>query len=220
VIVLLLGLLAAAPPAQARDDEIDEREPTSKAVATTYKWTACVASRNRRAVETMLRQIPSSSAESQAALRVAKDGEECLGQLAETDGIQLRLPTSRLMRGPLFEALLKLDFDGFKPRHGHRPLALPALASMDKTADLSRASRVSLTLADFAACVVAARPDDSLALLNTPPAAEAEGRAIGALSPAFGPCFASGNQFTINKPLLRGFIAEAAYRRAAPEASQ
>jgi hypothetical protein len=214
----MIVLLAAGVLAQA----VQTKEGTpQQAIVAMHRLAACLVQNRRRQVVTMLQQIPSSAAEQSAARALAAAAQDCLGdaagEMVQGEGattLQMRFPSSALMRGPLFEALYKQDFENFALRRGRTPLPLPDLDAMEKTPDLSDHSKRSLAVDDFAACVVAANPAESLALLETAPASSDEEKHVDALTPALGPCFAKGIQFSINHPMLRGFVAEAAYRRA------
>ncbi|HEX8215026.1 MAG TPA: hypothetical protein VF582_06090 [Allosphingosinicella sp.] len=71
-----------------------------------------------------------------------------------------------------------------------------------------------MALRSFADCVVRADPPASHKLLLTDIGAEREQAAFKALMPVFGNCLPRGNALTFSKPVLRGLIAEIAFRLA------
>ena len=120
----------------------------------------------------------------------------------------------QMLRGAIAEEVLRL---GDNNRSDGRRMRWVAPFSGLTEADigaLDERGRAALQALDLAQCIEAAAPDAVAALLNTRPTDAPEERAFQALSPHLGPCLPAGAQITISRPLLRGVLAEAAYRAA------
>src|SRR3546814_15121365 len=68
---------------------------------------------------------------------------------------------------------------------------------------------------DLGACVVTATPGETAALFQTERGSEAEKAAFAALTPTLAGCLPPKIELRISKFELRGYLAEAAYRRSA-----
>ncbi|MDB5692273.1 MAG: hypothetical protein JWO81_1336 [Alphaproteobacteria bacterium] len=64
----------------------------------------------------------------------------------------------------------------------------------------------------LAECVVKAEPAESFAVFSTEVAGPQEKAAVRSLAPAIERCLPPGFEFTLKAPVLRSFLAEAAYR--------
>ena len=119
-------------------------------------------------------------------------------------------PDRQLMRGVIAEALLD---DARKKK----TLADPNLApfgslSADAIAAMDPKARASVVGLDFAQCIVATAPDGVKAVLKSNPEWAEQDKAFEQLQPYFAPCLPNGAQMTFSKLVLRGLLAEAAYR--------
>jgi len=116
----------------------------------------------------------------------------------------------QLMRGVIAEAV----YDQFRKTNGSiDPAAAPfGNLSEDAIASLDAKGRVTLAGLDIAQCIVAASPEGVKALLTKSSDPRDQDKAFGQLLPYFAPCVPKGAQITFSKVMLRGLIAEAAYR--------
>jgi hypothetical protein len=116
----------------------------------------------------------------------------------------------QLLRGVIAEAVLD---DSRKMKGTVDPAAAPfGSLSAEAIASLDAKGRASLAGLDFAQCIVAASPEGVKALLNTSPTWDEQDKAIEQLQPYLGPCLPKGAEVSFSKLVLRGLLAEAAYR--------
>jgi len=116
----------------------------------------------------------------------------------------------QLMRGVIAEAL----YDQFHQKKGFvDPKAAPfGNLSPEVIGALGAKGQASLAGLDFAQCIVAAGPDRVDALLNSNSVTGEQDKAFEQLQPYLGPCLPKGAQVNFSKLVLRGLLAEAAYR--------
>jgi hypothetical protein len=116
----------------------------------------------------------------------------------------------QLMRGIIAEAV----YDQSVKKKGRVDPAMAPFGNLstDAIAALDAKGQAALAGLDFAQCVVAAAPEGAKALLNSNSVTGEQERVLAQLQPHFAPCLPNGAQFTFSKPMLRGLIAEAAYR--------
>ena len=116
----------------------------------------------------------------------------------------------QLIRGVIAEAL----YDQFHQKRGFvDPAAAPfGNLSPDAISALDNKGQASLAGLDFAQCIVAASPDRVDALLNSNSVTGEQDRALEQLQPYLAPCLPNGAKITFSKLVLRGLLAEAAYR--------
>jgi hypothetical protein len=115
----------------------------------------------------------------------------------------------QLLRGVIAEAVL----DRSRKEGPVDPAVAPfGNLSPDAIGALDAKGRASLSGLDFAQCVVATSPEGVKALLNTNPTWDEQDKAIEKLAPYLGPCLPKGAQISYSKLVLRGLLAEAAYR--------
>lgn len=221
-----LSLFAAvgfASQAQA----LDIRSSEDVSIRATLNFAECMTPRNRAYVVRFLEATPGSRQERQIASRLTDRGAQCLVRVAPADlgdGLLMLRMTPRLMRGGFAEALFKNDFSS-----PGTSLRQPAQVAAFRIEDISRAShndegetsaRVAIILIGIGECVAQGNPALVDRLLRTEPASVEERRAMEPLVPVVGSCFPEGEQFTINRPMLRGFLAEGLYRYSARLASE
>jgi len=116
----------------------------------------------------------------------------------------------QLLRGIIAEAVLD---QSRKTKRAVDPTVAPfGKLSLDEINALDAKGQGSLSGLDFAQCVVATAPDGVKALLNTNPTWDEQDKAIQQLGPYLGPCLPKGAQMSFSKLVLRGLLAEAAYR--------
>lgn len=195
LIVALAGLIPARASAQADTEQ--------EAIRAMHRYGACVVAQSA-AASGILGLPPGSQAE--RALRRQIMTPRCLsghGQVYSLDD------QPDLLRGAIAEAVLQHG-------NGRRvPWVAPfTIASAADVAALEERGRSALRALDFAQCIVAASPAAVETLLDTLPTTAPEDRAFRQLTPHLGPCLPAGARMSIVKPQLRGFLAEAAYRRA------
>lgn len=116
----------------------------------------------------------------------------------------------QLLRGVIAEALLD---KAHQEKYRIDPSAVPfGTLSPDTIGALDPKGKAWLAGLDFAQCVVAASPRDVDALLKTNPTWATQDKAIEQLQPYLGPCLPKGAEVSFSKLVLRGLLAEAAYR--------
>jgi hypothetical protein len=116
----------------------------------------------------------------------------------------------QLLRGVIAEAVLD---DSRKMKGTVDPAAAPfGSLSAEAIASLDAKGRASLAGLDFAQCIVATSREGVKALLNTSPTWDEQDKAIEQLQPYLGPCLPQGAEVSFSKLVLRGLLAEAAYR--------
>lgn len=177
----------------------------------------CVVELSPSSSRRVLGQPPGSRQERALLRAVAND--LCLDGQGAVERLDFE---PQMLRGAIAEAILRLDALPRKPgqRVDHVP-PFAALTSADIAA-LDEKSRAALWGLEFAQCIDLAAPETVTALFKTDPASPQEGQVFQQLRAYMGPCVPQGQQMTISKPQLRGFLAEAAYRAAsaAPSGSK
>jgi len=202
----MAGGVAAAPPEQAEA----ELGRNAYAVQLSFRVADCVVDGNRRHAIAVLQQVPGSAGERQALLPVRRHVHRCYQRIGREDSM-MTMPLA-IVRAQIAEALYRRDFG---PGRGGSSLArLPAFDGQHRFSP-DPAVRRSAVAGGFASCVVAARPEESVVLLNTTPYSPEEQAAIDRLLPVFSGCMPDGSELQINYPLFRGFVAEALYRQRA-----
>lgn len=197
---LLLLVLAAAPAAaQIQVPQTETRaDGTYERVTRAHAFAACLAERFAPAVGALLAEVPGSEVERRALDRLAQRWQPCLRRITDAENVlQVR---AAALRGPLAEALLESPAAA-------RP-ALPALERAEGD------ERLWVALRRFADCAVGARPGEGSALLASAPGSAEEGAEVRRIVNEHDACFPAGEEVAINIPNVRGFVAEALYRRA------
>jgi len=198
---LLLALAAAAPAAaQVQVPRTETRaDGTYERVTRAHTFASCLADRFAPAVGTVLAEVPGSEAERRALERLSRRWEPCLRRITDAENVLQVRPAA--LRGPLAEALLEA-------RAGARP-PLPAADSAEGDA------QQWIALRRFADCAVGARSGEGTALLASAPGSAEESTEVRRIVNEHDVCFPPGEDVAINIPNVRGFVAEALYRRAA-----
>ena len=116
----------------------------------------------------------------------------------------------QLMRGVVAEAL----YDQFHQKKGVVDAKAAPFGNLspDAIEALDGKGQARLAGLDFAQCIVAAAPDRVDALLNSNSVTGEQDKALEQLQPYLGPCLPKGAQVNFSKLVLRGLLAEAAYR--------
>lgn len=212
---LLLALCALSLSGAAQAQTITEEATRQEALRTVARFGACLVGGHRSQVVQIMEAAPGSEREAGLVRELANVGGVCLTRASRSAADQVRLAIQpATWRGPLAEALYRRDFIALgHPRPFAREFAsLPDLVALAGDAAVPTQVLGGVLLGAFAHCVVEAAPADALALIDTLAASPQERAAIDRLSPRFGPCFPGGRTMRINRPMLRGFIAEAVYR--------
>jgi hypothetical protein len=116
----------------------------------------------------------------------------------------------QLLRGVIAEAVYD---QSRKKKDRIDPAAAPfGNLSAEAIASLDPKGQAALAGLDFAQCVVAASPEGTKALMTKSSDPADQDKAFEQLQPYFAPCLPNGAQITFSKVVLRGLIAEAAYR--------
>ncbi len=204
---LALALLSgqpAKPPVAAPAPEIAEPiDPI--ALARWYRSGQCVARDHRRTGAQVLASLPESESFFMLALRIPS----ATGCFPDVGGPGLH---GNAMRGAIVEAMLLLDFRGIGLARGARTAPVADLASLPPPDQQAGPQRVGMAYLRLAECMVELAPEGSFAVFATPVASPAETAAIQGLVPAIEQCLPPDLQLTLRPPVIRSYLAEAAYR--------
>jgi len=206
-----------AQPAPVRRGDKTIEFSRERTIETSHAFGECLVRRRKPNINDLLNTPPGSVLERQIFLKISKGAGQCLLDADKSWGeVTLRYQPIAL-RGPVAEALFERDFKDFRPVAKRQAVATFDMveAVQQRGSALTELEASGLVMLEFAECVLQSRPAESLALLRTKVATEAESGALWALAPSFSPCLSSGKTSTINRTILRGLIAEAAYRSVA-----
>ena len=201
IVSILLAASAGATSSVTSAQEFRSTEPTRALFVQGY----CAARHNAASARKVFTAPPGSKEE--AKLIRSLTTQACGG----LTGIGLPYLESerQLLRGVIAEAVLEQA----RKKKAVDPTVAPfGNLSADAIAALDAKGQASLLGLDFAQCVVAASPAGVKALLNTNPTWDKQDKAIQQLQPYLGPCLPKGAEVTYSNLVLRGLIAEAAYR--------
>ena len=210
-LAFLLGAATALSlfPSPARaDDSSDE----ATAIQTMHDFGSCVVAKSRFRAERLLKMMPGTSEEQKLASEVSSPS--CLG-----DDVELRFK-AKFLRGAVAEAMLKSDFGTIGSPTKRKTAPIFAALTREQFSALGQGGKTSMYILDFATCIVGRDPASVDALFATKPASPDENAAFNAMSGSFAPCAPAGTAFRIVKSQLRGFLAEAAYRKSVFESSK
>jgi hypothetical protein len=165
-----------------------------------YQYANCLTKARRRIVERYLATPPSSA----IAIKVARDiaSSECL-----MEG-ELRFSVEA-MRGPMYQALYRLDF---KNRQPPDPAKAPALDYGQHPAQPRVFPDPGISLRLFADCAV--RTDSAAArrLILSEIGGTEERDALQEMMPAMSACITPGEKVGLTRLTIRGTVAEVLYR--------
>jgi hypothetical protein len=203
----IMTMAAAAPPAtvgKVRSRDQDASDPV--ALRRWYEHGRCLVKKQGTLAEKMLATRP-ASLDAAAAFMQADKEPFCFDEG--------RAPAPLLhynaTRGAIVEALLLRDFSAVGKSRGAHVAPVVSMTTPPKHGLEPIAPRVEAMLA-LAECVVKADRAGSFAVFSTEVAGPAEDAAVRSLTPAIGQCLPPGFEFTLKAPVLRSFLAEAAYR--------
>jgi hypothetical protein len=206
--VLLPILAMAAAPAAAvgtvRSRDQDATDPV--ALRRWYEHGRCLVKKQGPLAEQMLATRPASLDAIEAFMHADKE-PFCFNE----GSAPAPLLHYNATRGAIVEALLLRDFSAVGKPRGTHVAAIVSMNASPKHGLEPVAPRVEAMLA-LAECVVKADPVGSFAVFSTEVAGPAEDAAVRSLTPAVGQCLPPGFEFTLKAPVLRSFLAEAAYR--------
>jgi hypothetical protein len=200
--LFLVAALAALIPNRAQA----QADTQTDAILAMHRYAECVVSLS--AATSGILGVPPGSPAERALLRQIMTPRCFNGQ----GFVYVLDDQPQLLRGAIAEVVLR----GGNRRDGRRvrwvpPFTIAAAADVEA---LDERGRSSLRALDFAQCIVAASPAAVETLLGTLPTMPPEDRAFRLLTPSLGPCLPAGARMSVSRPQLRGFLAEAAYRRA------
>jgi hypothetical protein len=193
--LVIVAVAALGGSASAQRPPRPGGDPTTREeVRILAGFSRCVADRSRERSRALLALDYRTEPYRRELLRLADANRRCLptaGRLA-FGGV--------LFAGGLAENLLRQHgaLADLAPRVALDP-ARPAIASRDETELM-------------ALCVVRVSPAKVSALLQTAPASDEEGAALGALMPELRSCLRAGSGVTLNRLFGRAILALAAYR--------
>ena len=213
MIIMAMAGLALAAPASVEAQEQNSRfirRATSKDASTVFlNWAACTADLDGKWARTLLETVPTTDNESAVFDKRLGNNDRCLLDTPLLmDNKQLEF-SAESGRGEIARYLArKLLKGGAQPNPGaatdwlHGSVSkLPAGASYNKPILVGH---------DFAACLVDEHWPEASAMVVADDA-EQEAAAWKALSPHFGSCMTSGAKLSINRPIVRLLVGEAAY---------
>jgi hypothetical protein len=198
---LISALLLAAPAEVVASDESDPA-----ALRRWYEHGRCLVKRQGPLAEKMLASRPASLDATVAFLRADTDAQ-CFNE-GSAPAPKLHYNATR---GAVVEALLLRDFLAVGQKRGSHVAAVASMSGPPQPGGSTGAAHAEAMLA-FAECVVKAEPTASFAIFSTEVSSPAEEGAARSLAPAMGQCLPPGFQFTLKTPVLRSYLAEAAYR--------
>lgn len=193
--------MAAEPPPTPDRDSSDPA-----ALQRWYEYGKCLVEREGRKAEKIL-AAPPESVEYVIAFLQADGPAFCF---KNQSGKPFKLH-SNAMRGAVVEALLIRDFSAvgvLRSKAAAKVFDEATPIPIESNGEPVRA-RTFLKLAE---CVVSLEPVKSFAVFSTPVASSEERKAIGALVPTISDCLPPNLQLQIHTPMLRSYLAEAAYR--------
>lgn len=120
---------------------------------------------------------------------------------------------SGLLRGVVAEQLFKDDFGAIGSQPTRDSIEIFTVDSSELEA-MDANGKKRLEMVAFGTCVAAAYPAKSTELLQTGTGSPAESKLIAEIQPAFSSCLSEGDQLRLEKPELRGVVAEGVYRLA------
>jgi hypothetical protein len=166
----------------------------------------CIADNDPRGVRALLATLPGSPAELRAGRKLRGLMAACAGRTDAAGDLAWR------ERAEIAEAALR---NHFETGHG-RTTGVGSASAWRVSADAKLVAGRDYSSADlgmrmFGECVVAAQSEAAAQLLRTEPGSAEESKAIGALSPALGPCLASGQNLRVKRQDLRFVLAEPLY---------
>jgi hypothetical protein len=202
--VAAAAAVAIAGPAEAQGG--DSATMTSR--ITMADFGVCVARTGRHAAETFLATFPFSASAAKAARRLVTN--DCL--------VEDEMVNSEAARGPLYEALYRLDF-------GKRPAAdLSKAPKLDYgprgDQPIDQPADVLTNLRRFADCTVRQDPGPARNLVLSKLGSAEETLAFLQLGPAMNGCIVPGHTLSLKRPMLRSVIAETLYRLSAAAAGR
>lgn len=217
VLVAASAGIAQVGPGPAPLPVVDESGRTAQALAKTHRFAQCLVRDFRPQVVRILEQDAGSAPERAQMEQLRRLGLACAESVAaidrDTQYLQDYTISPVALRGFLSEALYEADFAAATRV---RPRLLARVPALDRGASASEnaASANIAQVRRFASCVVASDPEAATALLQLDAASAAESATMRRFVSDFEYCFPTEETTDVNIPTVRGFFAEAIYRRA------
>lgn len=218
--VASISALALSSPAQAQDAQAEhmndrwtngtsEFPKKPEQLRNIHNLGACIAGYNDPS--SLLTALPASSEDAQILSGTAR-WTNCNASRFKT-----KFPR-RALRGAIIESFFERDFavDGKPVRKVRNVYVAPSGKDLERLPAMVKAS---LTLVRVGTCVAANDPTGVRGLLATKVATSEERSAFELLKPVLARCLPEGVSLKMHKIMLRGFIAEGAYRAAAAAAT-
>jgi hypothetical protein len=203
----LLALAAAPPPAPAPPPAADRDESDPVMLRRWYEHGQCLVKREGRLAEKILAAAPDSLLYLRAFVE-ADTRAHCFDD-ASTAAPKLHRNAAR---GAIVEALLLRDFSAVGVLRARRAAPVFDLAAGPGPVASGLPDRRARGFLKLAECTVELEPVKSFAVFSTPVAGPEESAAVAALVPALGQCLPPGLELAMRPPMLRSYLAEAAYR--------
>lgn len=212
---LLLAVVPAAAGAVQPNPASAPR--TSASLGQSHTLAQCLVREFRPQVVAILQQIPGSALERARVEELRLLARGCAEAAALFDRSTEYLVSYDFspdaLRGALAEALYESDFAGSRPVRARLLARLPAAGAIAAESEAVAPDRASIRSLAF--CIVASAPDAANALLALQPGSRGELETVRRFIGDFEYCLPPPEAAEINIATLRGFAAEALYRRSA-----
>jgi hypothetical protein len=200
---------SAEPPIGSRlGDRLDKNRVNNErdAVQAAHQLAGCMLAKRGNAGRDLL---AARSDEDVKKLQARLNGYvECFAVLPGNDLVEevgVEFPDD-IMRGDLAEELLKKDRYHLEAL---QPLPIQKVYSRSWFAFTSR----DVSVDEMAACVADTNPSGIVALIDSQPFSDSEGKAFAGLVPNMGACLRAGTKLDGKREPLRAALAEALYQR-------
>lgn len=225
---LFAGAAAMAQPgaapsiAQAPEPAAAPRTHSAAELAASHRLAQCLVRDFRPQVVQILELVPGSDPERlrvEALRALARPCAEAAAILLDTQYLEEYEFSATALRGPLAEALYEADFAPAAPgAQAIRRRHIATLPPADSMAEGPRRSPERAAARSFAFCLVANAPDAATGLLALEPGSAAELSSVRGFVVGLEFCLPPADAAEINIATVRGFAAEALYRRSAAAA--
>lgn len=176
------------------------------------EYVRCFAARGF--AKELLSTLPSSAEEAELAEEMNGRTDNCLSNMkVRMDNRSLQFSTVTL-RGEVARTLLRYNYRKqlSDPNEGAAMASLVQRVEADEGYD-----RSTIVLHQFAACLVDEHFEESIAFALSDSGSDEESQGLAELSPYFSDCFADGATMSLDRPVLKLTLAEAAYQNIAFE---
>lgn len=212
--LFLVAAAATAFAAQAPEAGANDRDLSDPgALRRWYDHARCLVKRKPKLAEKILATRP-ESLEYFAAFLKADTEARCFVDEAP---VPPKLH-SNTIRGAVAEALFLRDFSAIAVPRGKRVAPVASFDRAPKAGALAEAARRAEAFLALSECAVQLDAVKSVAVFETQVASAEEREAVQALAPVIAECIPPDLRFSVRAPVMRSYLAEAAYRVSARKA--